>query len=161
LKIAALFAFAAFATALPVCAQFTSGSTGSDGALSFPNAKPGDVIIFDPKSFNPPLDPAQDNIFNFTTITIPAGVTVQLVSTKLPAGPVVWLATGAVDIEGALDLSGAAGHPAEDPPIQSLRTPAVPGPGGYAGGVGGNTGTLPPQPGLGPGGGAAATAIGA
>src|ERR1700722_1286865 len=92
----------------PAFAQFVSGSTGSDGALSFQAPPPGQTttVIFNPTSFTPPLDPAHDNIFNFTTITIPAGVTVQLVSSTLAAGPVVWLATGAVDIEGTLDLSG-------------------------------------------------------
>jgi hypothetical protein len=141
--------------ALPLFGQFTSGSTGSDGALSFPNAKPGDTIIFNPASFNPPLDPAHDNIFNFTTITIPSGVTVKLVSSTLPAGAVVWLATGAVDIEGTLDLSGAAGHIAAS--TGSFRIPAAAGPGGYTGGVGGNTSTFVAQPGQGPGGGAVGT----
>ncbi len=136
-------------------AQFTSGSTGADGALAFPNAKPGDVILFDPSTFNPPLDPEHDNIYNFTTINIPAGVTVKL-SGKILTGPVVWLATLAVDIEGTLDLSGNGGHPRTT--ISSLRLPATPGPGGYPGGVGGNTsGSLPAEPGLGPAGGAAAT----
>ena len=146
-----------FALAMPAFGQFNSGSTGSDGALAFPNAKPGDVIVFDPKSFSPPLDPAHDNIFNFTTITIPAGVTIKLVSNNLAAGPVVWLATGAADLEGTLDLSGSNGHLRENPPIQSLRTPAAPGPGGYAGGVGGNGSSFTVEPGLGPGGGAAGT----
>jgi hypothetical protein len=141
---------------LPAFAQFTSGSSGSDGALSFPAPAAGQTttVIFNPASFSPPLDPSHNNIFNFTTITIPAGVTVKLVSSTLAAGPVVWLATGAVDIEGTLDLSGAQGHPFENPPIQSLRTPAAPGPGGYAGGVGGNNSMFTVESGLGPGGGA-------
>jgi hypothetical protein len=154
------FAFVAivwFSLGVPALAQFVSGSTGSDGALIFQAPNPGQTItvIFNPASFTPPLDPAHDNIFNFTTITIPAGVTVQLVTGTLASGPVVWLATGAVDIEGTLDLSGATGHPPTNPAIQTLRVPAAPGPGGYTGGVGGNGGTLATEPGLGPGGGAA------
>jgi hypothetical protein len=131
----------------------SSGSTGSDGALSFPNAKPGDIIIFNPASFSPPLDPSHDGIFNFTTINIPAGVTVKLSGQILPV-PVYWLASGNVDIEGTLDLSGGDGAAATT--LVALRTASIPGSGGYPGGVGGfvNTGD-PSQPGLGPQGGAA------
>jgi len=42
--------------------SFSSGSTGADGPLNI--TAPG-VTIFDPKTFNPPLNPAGDNIFNF------------------------------------------------------------------------------------------------
>lgn len=70
-----LFAFQPFAALAQV--YTSSGSTGSDGALVFPNAHPGDTIIFDLSSYTPKLDPAGDGIFNFTTITIPTGVTVQ------------------------------------------------------------------------------------
>src|SRR5713101_355998 len=86
--------------------SFNSGSNGSDGALNL--TTPG-TIIFDPKSFNPPLNPAGDNIFNFTTINIAAGVTVKLTS-KVLTGPIYWLATGDVTIAGTIDLSGEKGH---------------------------------------------------
>src|SRR5271170_3944405 len=66
-----------------------SGSTGSDGALAFPNAKTGDIILFDPATYKPPLDPVGDGVFNFTTISIPAGVTVRL-SGQVLHGPVYW-----------------------------------------------------------------------
>ena len=128
-----------------------SGSTGSDGALSFPNAHPGDTIIFNPASYTPPLDPSNDGIFNFTTISIPAGVTVKL-TYPLLRGPLYWLATGNVDIEGTLDLSGGPGNPSTS--LTALRVPSTPGPGGYPGGVGGDgSAQYPPEPGLGPGGG--------
>ncbi len=132
---------------------FSSGSTGSDGALSFPTAQPGQTIIFDPTTFNPPLNPAHDNIFNFTTITIPTGVTIKLSAQNL-GGPVYWLASGAVDIEGTLDLSGSPGYPPAN--LIAQRTPSIPGPGGFPGGVGGNggpTSTYPVEAGRGPGGG--------
>ncbi len=91
------------------------------------------------------------NIFNFTTITIPAGVTVKL-SGNTVNGPVFWLATGDVDIEGAVDLSGGNGYNAT---AQSFfRIPSAPGSGGYAGGVGG-VGTQAALPGSGTGGGKA------
>lgn len=136
---------------LPCCGCLSqvytsSGSTGSDGALAFPNAKAGDTILFDPASYNPKLDPAGDGVFNFTTITIPTGVTVKLSGAVLH-GPVYWLATGAVDIEGTLDLSGAAGVAQTN--MTALRVPATPGAGGYSGGVA-QTSTSSAEPGLGP-----------
>src|SRR5689334_7330891 len=75
--------------AAPALGQAT-GSTGADGPLDFPNATPGSTVIFDPSKFTPPLNPAGDNIFNFTTIHIPAGVTVRL-SGRVLKGPVFWL----------------------------------------------------------------------
>src|SRR6266576_3377967 len=123
---------------------FNSGSNGSDGALNL--TTPG-TIIFDPKSFNPPLNPTGDNVYNFTTINIASGVTVKLTS-KVLNGPVYWLATGAVTISGVVDASGETGHPLTDNIAD--RVPAAGGAGGYSGGVGGN-GTSPPTSGNGPG----------
>ena len=131
----------------------SSGSTGSDGALAFPNAHPGDTIIFNPASFTPKLDPAGDGVFNFTTITIPAGVTVRF-SGQVLSGPIYWLATGAVDIEGTLDLSGGGGN--STGALPSVRAPSIPGSGGYPGGVGNANSVSEIQkaePGLGPQGG--------
>jgi hypothetical protein len=128
---------------------FDSGSTGADGALAFP-ATPG-TVVFDPRAFDPPLDPDGDNVYHFTTVTIPAGVTVRLASGALPEGrPVVWLASGAVQIDGVLDLNGSDGHADNQTPL-----PAVPGAGGYSGSAGGTTVT-PARNGNGPGGGRAA-----
>src|SRR6266550_3832253 len=92
--------------ALPVWAQsFSSGSDGTDGPYT-PSGAPGTVIIFDPTQFHGSQVAA--NIFNFTTITIPAGVTVRLSGSVINA-PVYWLAQGNVDIEGTIDLSGTNG----------------------------------------------------
>ena len=111
---------------------------------------------FDPKSFNPPLDPEGDNVFNFTTITIGSGVVLKL-SGRTFTTPVYFLATGAVKIDGGIDLNGENGHPATN--VASERFPSAPGPGGYPGGIGGRTGSsTPPSAGGGPGGGAAQTA---
>jgi hypothetical protein len=78
--IALLFAPLALISSATAHAQvFISGSTGADGALDFSNLPAGSVLVFDPKKFNPPLNPASDNIFNFTTINIPAGITVKIV----------------------------------------------------------------------------------
>jgi len=76
---------------------------------------------------------------------------------------VYWLATGNVIISGTLVLDGGNGNGPTT--VLSSLAPAAPGPGGYAGGVGGviatgNTTLPPPQPGNGPGGGAIPTAPG-
>jgi hypothetical protein len=147
--IVAVVLASALGTAVASGQTFDSHSTGTDGALSFPNAKSGDTILFDPSTFSPPIDPEHDNIYNFTTITIPAGVTVKL-SGQILGGPVYWLASGAVDIEGTLDLSGANGYAPSN--LVAQRIPAVPGAGGFAGGVGGGSGD-PEEPGQGPAGG--------
>ncbi len=136
---------------MPASAQtFNSGSTGADGALNL--TTPG-VVIFDPKSFNPPLDPEGDNVYHFTTITIGPNVIVKLTS-KVPTGPIYWLASGNVVINGRIDLSGDNGHPKTT--LSSERVFAAPGAGGFAGGVGGSivAGQPQAQAGNGPGGGA-------
>jgi len=138
--------------ALPVWAQsFSSGSDGTDGAYN-PSGAAGTVIIFDPTQFRGSQVGA--NIFNFTTITIPAGVTVKLSGNTLN-GPVFWLAQGDVDIEGTVDLSGGNGYAFTSQSF--FRIPSVPGSGGYAGGVGG-VGSQLALTGSGTGGGVAGTA---
>jgi hypothetical protein len=132
---------------------FNPGSNGSDGALNL--ATPGE-ILFDPRdaaTFGRQLDADGDNIYHFTSITIAAGVTVKLSGAKLN-GPIYWLATGPVEIAGAIDLNGENGQNREAVLATGSRYPAVPGAGGFGGGVGyGFTSQSPPQSGLGPGGG--------
>jgi hypothetical protein len=123
---------------------FNSGSNGSDGALDL-TGRSG-TLVFDPASFNPPLDPDHDNVYHFTTVKIPSGLTVRLSADILGVKPVIWLATGAVQIDGTLDLSGKLGHA-----LNEALLPSVAGAGGYGGGVGATT-TSPAQPGQGPGG---------
>src|ERR1051325_738687 len=83
-----LLALAAVAGAQP----FTSGSTGADGAY-VANVS-GD---FDPNNLtatcttcttNNVVNAAGDNVFNFTTITINAGIIVRLRASKLRNAPV-------------------------------------------------------------------------
>lgn len=127
---------------------FESGSDGSDGALNL--TAPG-TVLFDPRTFNPPLDPDGDCVFHFTTITIAAGVTVVLRSPYLNC-PVYWLASGAVQIDGVIDLNGETNFPVNAP---ADRRPSIPGAGGFPGGVG-KWGSNFAQPGNGPGAGGAA-----
>jgi hypothetical protein len=141
---------------------FNSGSTGADGAFDLSSTPSGTTVEFDPAVLHvggvasaPLIDLEHDNVFNFTTITIPSGVTVHL-SGRYINGPVYWLATGAVNIAGTVNLNGEKG--ADRTQSASNRRPSVPGPGGFPGGVGGNTDTAgvgAAQPGAGPGGGAA------
>lgn len=124
-------------------APFDSGSTGADGPLS-PIA---DTVL--------PLPP--NGVFNFTTITIPAGVTVTFA--RNPANtPVTLLASGDVDISGSILLDGKDGASVNTPNLPiPIGSGGAGGPGGYAGGAGGlaaswNAGkSVPPGEGLGPG----------
>jgi hypothetical protein len=129
-----------------IAQDFDSGSTGADGALTF--AANAGTIDFDPTTYTPRLDPEVDNVYHFTSITIPAGTTVRLSARTLPEGrPVHWLASGAVTIAGTLDLAGENGHN-----FNATVRPSIPGAGGYSGGIA----TQAPTRGNGPGGGDAA-----
>ncbi len=119
--------------------NFDSGSDGSDGELSL-SSTDAEPIVFDPGSYEPPLDADGDGVFHFTTITIAEGTTVRLIGSQ----PIIWLASGDVTIDGTLDLSGQDGGGSD--------VIALPGAGGFSGGRGNN----PPnaaQNGNGPGGG--------
>ena len=109
-------------------AQFTSGSNGEDGPLNL--AGSSGFVVFDPVARG--IDDQGDNIFHFTTINIPAGVTLRLTVERMPNSPVFWLATGAVTIDGNIDISGGDGHAGG---FGAVRVPSVPGPGGFAGGI--------------------------
>jgi hypothetical protein len=135
---------------------FTSGSTGADGALDYSNLTAGTVVVFDPTKLSNQR-PAGTNVFNFTTINIPVGITVKLRG-DIVSAPVYWLASGDVVIYGTVDLVGQDGP--QSVAILDGRRRAIPGSGGFAGGVGGKYDTYPPpagepsaQPGDGPGGG--------
>jgi hypothetical protein len=127
--------------------SFSSGSLGTDGALTL--TAPG-TVEFDPAALG--IDPDGDLVFHFTTITIGPGVTVRLSAQRLQ-GPVVWLATGNVQIDGIVDLNGENGQGDAQIAAEGQRR-AVAGAGGFAGGLGGmNASQVNQQPGLGPGGG--------
>ncbi|PWT96955.1 MAG: hypothetical protein C5B51_32355 [Terriglobia bacterium] len=126
---------------------FKSGSNETDGDLDFSKIPGGPNYTFDPQKFSPPLDQDHDNVFNFKTINIPPGATVT-VSAQQVNGPMTWLATGNVNINGTLILGGANGLANNS---LEQRSPAVPGPGGFYGGVGGNN-TVAPTAGGGPNG---------
>lgn len=116
---------AAMAFGSPVALAFTSGSTGSDGAFS--------------PTVNTQLTLPASGVFNFTTVNIPAGVTVTFKKNALNT-PVVLLASGDVTVAGIVNASGtngAATGAAGDGNIGDDSLPGVGGPGGYDGGRGG------------------------
>jgi hypothetical protein len=119
---------------------FNSTSTGADGAFA-PTASV--------KLSVPP-----DGVFNFTTITIPAGVTVSFttrVGVRQP--PVSLLASGNVTIQGRIDVAGTDGG-VGSLGAQLFSNAGVGGPGGFDGGSGSNGLIgLTGAGGLGPGGG--------
>lgn len=112
-------------------AQFNSGSNGSDGPLNY--TTPG-AYTFDPQVLG--LNPAGDNIFNFTTINIGANVTLNMPANVLRWKPVIWLATGSVTIAGAINMAGQRGLPIGGINPGENRYPAMPGAGGFPGGMG-------------------------
>lgn len=118
---------------------FSSGSTGSLGA-------------FAPSSNTTVTLPA-DGILNYTTVTIPLGVTVTFLRNSANT-PVTLLAQGLVNIEGTIDLNGQDGALS----VGSNTAPGgLGGPGGYSGGMSGARVTTFPlyngNAGQGPGGG--------
>ena len=139
----------ACAFAAPVLA-FDSTSTGADGALA-PNV---DTEIQLPPS----------GILNYTSINIPAGVTVRFKRNALNT-PATLLVRDDATILGAIDVSGkiaadsygaGSGNTADD------GLPGAGGPGGFIGGLGGKAdipGPRMPQAGIGPGGGKPSTEV--
>ena len=129
----------AFAVA-PVKAQFSSGSTGADGA-------------FNPVA-NTTLQIPENGVFNFTTINIPQNVEVRFTKNSRNT-PVTILATGNVVLGGRIfvdggDRNGRFGGAAGPggfrggnggTPLDSINGSSADGPGGGAGGIGGATGT--------------------
>ncbi len=112
---------------------FNSGSTGADGAFA--------------PSTNITLAVPANGIFNFTTVTIPTGVTVTF-TPNASNTPVTMLATSDVSISGTLKLSGDPGQSGGSGGFGGAG-----GPGGFRGGNGHNIQNIPGGTGIGPGGG--------
>lgn len=128
-------------------AAVNSGSTGADGA------------------FNPTVNTEvvlpESGILNYTTVNIPAGVTVKFKRNSANT-PVFLLATGNVTIAGVIDIAGGtAAHSGTygNGVLGDDGQPGLGGPGGYDGGRGGREdaasrpAVIRSGAGLGPGGG--------
>ena len=108
---------------LSFAAGFDSGSTGADGA-------------FDPSTNTVVTLPA-NGVLNYTSVTIPTGVTVRF-NRNAANTPVTLLASGPVIIAGTIDVSGAPGKTATAPVILGVTNKGgAGGPGGFDGGMGG------------------------
>jgi len=114
---------------LPSWSQsFTSGSDGSYGAINITT----DTILPTPG----------DGVFHATTVFVASNSVLRFMRNNLNT-PIHLLATGTVEIEGKIDVSGGDYNGA---------LPGLGGPGGFDGGVGGGSGQIA-SAGLGPGGG--------
>jgi hypothetical protein len=101
-----------------------SGSTGADGAFA-----PATSVR---------LPIPTDGVFNFTTINIPAGVTISFATRPgVRQPPISLLATGNVVVAGRIDVSGGNGGGGGSG-TQLFGNGGVAGPGGYDGGAGSN-----------------------
>jgi len=129
----------------PAFAQFDSGSSGADGALNVTS--------------NTSIPVQEDGIHEYTTINVANGATLTFTRNSLNT-PVILLAQGEVTIAGTINLNGEAGRGVGDPLAGAPGSEAIPGPGGYLGGVGAvpvfKGGSGIGTSGGGPGGGAAA-----
>lgn len=85
-------------------------------------------------------------VFKWTSIDIPAGVTVTFPTNHYSRAPVVWLSEDNVTITGTINVNGAMGSTSDTPSY------ATPGPGGFRGGRKG-IGSANLSHGFGPGGG--------
>lgn len=112
--------------------SFSSGSTGADGA--FNPTTPQTIAVPD------------SGVFNFTTVNIPASVTITF-SRGTNNKPLTILASGDVVIAGTINLDGKVGN--------ANGTGGSGGPGGFDGGTGGYgfDQSFSGTPGDGPGGG--------
>ena len=117
--------------------RFDSGSDGSDGAFNPLSDVEIDLSLAATASWDTPSPvPGQGVydadqwvvVFKYTTIDIPAGVTVTF-SNHPKNPPVIWLASGDVNIAGTVSLNGQNGGDENDPAFF-----AQPGPGGFEGG---------------------------
>lgn len=124
-RMGALFHALAAALLAPAAFAFDSGSTGADGALS--------------PTVNTEIQLPASGILNYTSVTIPSGVTVKFKKNALNT-PVHLLVSGNVTIAGSIDIRGEDakhsgtyfdGNQADD------GIPGRGGPGGYDGGRGG------------------------
>src|ERR1041385_7335721 len=92
--IVAVLSFFCFAATLQAQNTFSSGSTGADGA--FAPATTQSIAVPD------------SGVFNFTTVNIPAGVTITF-TRNATNKPLTILASGDAVIAGTINIDGKAG----------------------------------------------------
>lgn len=127
-----------------VAQTFNSGSTGADGALNDTTLPAACTRAHSTITCTLPAS----GVFNFTTITLSAGVTLQFIKNARNT-PVTMLATGDVTINGMINIKGTRAVGIAG---------AEGGPGGFRGGDGGvgiEADLVAGKSGEGPGGGSA------
>ncbi|MEP4078027.1 hypothetical protein [Haloferula sp.] len=140
---------------LPVAAQLTIPSDGTDGAFNPTANVEIDLSLAQSNVWTAPVPGPSMGfgtydadkwavVFKYSSVNIPAGVTVTFKNHPTHA-PVVWLVQGNVTIDGVLNLDGEAAVSG----VAAL-IPPEPGPGGFRGAASGPAG---PGSGHGPGGG--------
>ncbi len=151
---------------------FNSGSTGATGAFP-PTSVPAGTVTIKLDLNNGvvtylnsaaatlgtatlpgvPAGGFADGKFNFTTITVAAGVTLSFVK-HLPANPpITFLASGNVTLAGTIDVSASPGGNVNTTAPTPAPNGGAGGPGGHAGGAGTAFITTWGATGTGPGGG--------
>jgi hypothetical protein len=127
-RLAPIVMAAGLLLAPPVQAQyFESGSTGADGAFN-PSCTPTPCTVT--------VTLPASGIFNYTTVSVPSGVTVKYTRNAANT-PVTVLASGDVTIAGTIDVSAGNGGAASTGSQLGL-TRGLGGPGGFDGGNGAN-----------------------
>ncbi len=132
-------------TGLVLGQTFSSGSTGANSDLT---PAVNTVVTLPP-----------DGVLNYTTVTIPAGVTVTF-QRNAANTPVTLLATGDVTINGSINVNGSAGAGGVNGGI-NVTAGGLGGPGGFRGGNGQLVGVVSATAGLGQDGGQVGVGIGA
>lgn len=116
-------AFMSMVCSVTHAGAFDSGSTGADGAF----APTTNTVVALPPS----------GVLNYTSVNIPAGVTVSF-QRNAANTPVVMLASGTVKIAGTIDLNGGTGTTSTLPVVLGVTNKGGKGgPGGFDGGMGG------------------------
>lgn len=109
------------------------------------------------------MNEKEDGVWRYSSITIPKGMVVRFTKNERNS-PVQWLASGHVEIDGIVDVSGEKGenfssyYYYNNAPTNPIGNIAKGGVGGFDGGRGGirfqDSGSYAGMPGVGPGGGA-------
>lgn len=120
-----------------ICLAVTVWSNDEAKAQTFSSGSNGSLGAFSPAA-NVTVTLPADGVLNYTTVNIPAGVTVTFAANAANT-PVTMLATGDVTIAGTLNLNGGNGTFGSATGSAFLSGGAG-GPGGYAGGQGGTRG---------------------
>ena len=131
---------------LRICLPLVLTGAVSDAAFAFDSGSTGVDGAFNP-STSVTLALPTNGIFNFTDVTVAAGVVVTFTANASNT-PVRILASGDVTIDGTVRVDGEAGGPFND------SSAGAAGPGGHAGGRGGlfnSSGEPQGGDGLGPG----------